>query len=259
MVQGRSGPIGLSRGDALALRRVHVNDPLKWASNIGTDYWYIAGVNGGLTASGNNLITDGGWTATALALAAGSAANFGSKAAPGTPAQVTTDAGADLLQSPSIFGDYAHMHAAAVIAGMQSLPRFLCMDAFARWSVLSADEVTTNLGFVEDAGSIVVAADAAATFYSKGTDTTWNMQANAAVVTGVVANTTSPTWFRILMDRATGYALYYVDGVYNGTTVITTDEFPVAFGAGIGTTNRVQLNQVHIFYEWNKPRDPAVF
>ena len=249
----------LTRGDIMDLRRVHVTDPVKWATQVGTDFWIINAANGALTASGQNLITDGGWTATSLAAAAGSGADFMSKADPGTPGQLTTDAGADLIQSPAIFGDYAHAHAAATIMGQKSLPRFLVADIYARWSVLSADEVTTNLGFVEDGGSIVVAADAMATIYSKGTGLTWNMQANATVVTGVVDNSTSPTWFRIALDKNSNQAFYYVDGVYNGVTTITADEFPASFGAGIGTTNRVQLNQAHIFYAWTLPYDPAGF
>ena len=261
MTRQRSGPLSLSRGDQLLLNRVHVNDPVKWGTNIGTDFWFIAGANGNQTASGNNLLTDGGWTATSVTSTAGSAADFGSSSDPGTPGHMLTNAASDLIQSPAIFGSYDHMHAAAAIAGMKSLPRYLCMDAYAQFSVFSADEVTSNLGFVEDGGSIVVAADIMASFYSKGTGTTFNIQSNAAVVTGLVSADSSWNWFRILMDRQTGYSLCYVDGVYNGTIAVTADEFPVAFGAGVGAggTNRIQLNQVHIFYDWSKPFDPAVF
>ena len=261
MVRSRSAPIGLSRGDQLALNREHVTDPVKWGTNLGTDFWFQAGANGNQTASGNNLLTDGGWTATAVDSTAGSAADFGSRSDPGTPGRMATGAASDLLLSPAIFGDYVHMHAAAVIAGMQSVPRYLVADAYAAFSVFSADEVTTNLGFVEDGGSIITAADVQATFYSKGTGATFNMQSNAAVVTGLVSADASYNWFRIILDRTAGYSLFYVNGTYNGTTPITADEFPLSFGAGVGAggTNRIQLSQIHIFYAWDKPRDPAVF
>lgn len=257
--KSRSAPIGLSRGDALALRRVHVTQGYEWAQKAGTDFWLLAAANGILTASTQGLISDGGWTATSLSVADGSGADFGSKADPGTPGEITTNAGADLLKSPAIFGDYAHMHQAAVIAGMNSIPRYLVMDAYARLSTASADESTSNLGFVEAGGSIVTAADIQASFYSKGTGTTFNMNSNATVVTGLVAVDTSYHWFRILMDRFTGNSLYYVDGTYNGLTPITTDVFPVAWGFGNGTTDRWQLNQVHVFYDWTVPFNPAVF
>lgn len=260
MVQNSGGAGLLTKSDILDLRRVHVTDPVKWAVSPGTDFWIYAAANGQGTASGNNLLTDGGWTTTSIAsYAAGSAADFMTPSDVGTISRYTTDAAADLIQSPAIFGSYDHAHMAAVICGQRSLPRYLIMDAYALMSVLSADEVTSNLGFVEDGGSIVVAADTMATFYSKGTGTTFNLQSNAAVVTGLVANDTNPHWFRIVLDKGTGYAKYYVDGVYAGTTAITNDEFPVAFGAGNGTTNRWQLNQAHIFYAWSLPFDPAVF
>lgn len=247
----------LGKEDLIGLRRVHVTDPSQWGNQAGTDFWlYASGAN--LTA-GHTLITEGGWTATSLSLVAGAGADFMTKDDVGTPGHYLQNAAADLLQSPAIFGSYDHAHMAAVICGQRSLPRFLVLDAYATFSTLSADEVTTNLGFVEDGGSIVVAADAAATFYSKGTGATFNMQANAAVVTGLVTVSTTPNWFRIILDKANAQAYYYINNVYNGVTPITNDEFPLAFGAGAGTTNRILLNQAHIFYAWQRPLDYSVF
>lgn len=258
MTSSRTSPIALSRGDYENLRRVHITDPLKWGVEVGTDYWLFAGANGQGTASGQNLLTDGGWTLTSIAAhAAGSAADFMTKSDVGTPSQFTTDAAADLIKSPAVFGDYAHAHAAAVIMGRTSLPTLLILDAYARMSVHSADEATSNLGFVEDGGSIVTAADAMATFYSNSA--TFGIQANASVGVGVTALDTASHWFRIVMNKVTGYSYFSIDGVDQGSLAITADEFPVAFGAGNGTTNRWQLNQAHIFYAWNLPKDPQFF
>lgn len=238
------------------MRRVHVLDPLKWGVAPGTDFWLKGGANGQGTASGNNLLTDGGWTLTSMAHVAGSAADFASKTDPGTPGHFQTNAAADLIQSPAIFGDYHHMRMAAELMGWHVLPRYLIADAYAQFSTLSADEVTTNLGFVEDGGSIVTAADILLSVYSKGTGATFNVQSNAAVVTGLV--TVSTTWnaFRFILDRQLGIGYVRVNGVLTGQIAITTDEFPVAFGAGNDTTNRIQLAGAHIFYDQRVPRDP---
>ena len=257
---GGGRPLSLSRGDALELRRVHVTDPLKWAVSVGTDFWIYASVNGQGTASGNNLLTDGGWTATSIAAYAdGSAADFMSRTDPGTPSQYTQDAANDTLESPAIFGAYAHAHAAAVIAGMRSLPRYLVMDAYARFSVVANDEPTTAIGFAEDGGAILTAADNMAGISSNGTS--WVIQSNGSEnLSGAVAISTSPTWFRILLDQKTSTAYGYANGSLIGSIAITADEFPVSFGAGSGGANNlIQLNQAHIFYAWSLPFDPQGF
>lgn len=247
----------LSKSDILGLRRVHIVDAGMWGVQFGTDYWLSA--SGLQSTAGRTLITDGGWTATSTAVTDGSGADFMSKDDPGTPNHWLQNAGADLLESPPIFGDYAHAHAAAVICGQRSLPRFLVCDAYAAFSTNSADEDTTALGFVEDGGSIVTAADHAACVTSNGTGGVWNISANAAVAAGGTTVGTAWSWFRIVMDKAAGYSKLWVNGVYQNQIAITADEAPYSFGAGAGTTNRILLNQAHIFYAWTLPFDPAVF
>jgi hypothetical protein len=259
MAQQRNSPIALSRGDIEALRRVHVTDPLKWGVQVGTDFWINAAANGQGTASGNNLLTDGGWTTTSLTYVDGAAADFMSKDDVGTPGQFAQNAQNDLIKSPAIFGDYAHAHAAAVIMGMNSLPRFLIADVYATFSVASADEPTTALGFVEDGGSIVTAADSMACISSNGTS--FVVQANGSEnLSGAVAVVTTPAWFRIVLDKANASSYAYLNGTLIGSIAITADEFPVAFGAGSGgATNLIQLSQAHIFYAWKIPTDPRIF
>lgn len=260
MPNSRSQPLALSRGDLAELRRVHVTEPNKWSTQVGTDFWIIAGANNQGTAGAVNLLTDGGWTATSIAAyAAGSAADFMSKDDVGTPAEYTQDAQNDLLESPAVFGDYAHAHAAAVIMGERSLPRFLIADVYARFSVVANDEPTTCLGFVEDGGAITTANDSLACISSNGTS--WVIQSNGSEnLSGAVAVSTSPTWFRILLDKINSTAYAYANGTLIGSIAITADEFPVSFGAGSGGANNlVQLNQAHIFYAWKVPFDPQAF
>lgn len=259
MVQtsGRTGQ--LSRSDFMDLRRIHVTDPLKWGVQVGTDFWAIAGANGQGTASGNNLLTDGGWTVTSISHTAGSGADLMSSADVGTPSEYTQNAQNDLIQSPAIFGDYSHAHAAAVILGQKALPRFIVADIFARFSVVANDQATTNLGFVEDGGSIVTAADGYATINSDGTNFRLNINGTRAT-TRSIAVTTASAWFRIVLDKGAALASAYKNGTLLGSAAITDDEAPVSFGAGSGGANNlVQLNQVHIFYAWSLPFDPAVF
>lgn len=257
MVQNSGGAGILSKSDVLDLRRKHIVDAGMWGVQVGTDYWMYA--SGLQITAGRTLITDGGWTVTSETLVAGSAADFMSSADYGIPNHWLQNAGADLIQSPAIFGDYAHAHAAAVIMGQKSLPRFLIADSYASFTTVSADEDTTALGFVEDGGSIVVAADHMAAVTSNGTGGVWNISSNAAVAAGGTVVDTSWHWFRIVMDKSTGYSRLYIDGVYQNQIAITADEFPVSFGFGAGTTNRILFNQVHVFYAWSVPTDPALF
>lgn len=253
-------PRYLPKADYHELRRVHVTDPLKWAVELGTDYWLQASVNGQGTASGQNLLTDGGWTTTSIAAYAdGTAADFISRSDPGTPGQYTQDAQNDTIESPAIFGDYIHAHAAAVMMGMSSLPRYLIADIYARFSVVANDEPTTALGFAEDGGAIITAADNLAGISSNGTS--WVIQSNGSEnLSGAVAISTSPTWFRIMIDQGAALAYAWANGSLIGSIAITADEWPASFGAGSGGANNlVQLSQAHIFYAWKRPFDPQVF
>lgn len=247
----------LSTEDLIGLRRVHIVDPGMWGVQYGTDYWLSA--SGLQATAGRTLITDGGWTATSTAPTVGSGADFMTKDDPGTPNHWLMDTGADLLNSPAIFGDYSHSHAAAVICGQRSLPRFLIADIYAAFTTVSADEDTTAIGFVEDGGSPVVAADHIAAVTSNGTGGVWNISANAAVAAGVTVVSATWNWFRIIMDKANALSYLYVNNVFQNSIAITADEAPYKFGAGKGTTNTILLNQAHIFYAWQRPLDYSVF
>jgi hypothetical protein len=244
----------INRDDYESLLRQHVRNPYNWGHEVGTDYWMHASANGGLSASTTFLISDAGWTATSLALADGAAADFMTASDVGTPGGFTQNAQNDLLKSPAIFGDYAHAHAAMTLLQRKTLPRYLIGDFYARFSVVSGNETTTALGFVEDGGSIVTANDAMAVVFSNSA--TFAIRSGAATGTGVVAVDTSPHRFRIVFDRVGALAYLYVDGVASGSVAIQADEWPVAFGAGSGgATNFIQLTQAHIFYAYRIPQE----
>lgn len=236
------------------LLRKHVRNPYNWGHEVGTDFWLHANANGSLGASTTFLISDAGWTATSLAVASGSGADFMVSSDVGTPGQYTQNAQNDLLKSPAIFGDYAHARQAMLLLGKKTLPRYLIMDAYATFSVVANAETTTALGFVEDGGSIVTADDAMAVVVSDGTS--FDIRSGAATGTGVVAVDTSPHRFRIVCDKSNALAYLYVDGVASGSVAIQSDEWPVAFGAGSGGANNlVQLHQAHIFYAYKVPQE----
>lgn len=246
--------LALNHRDYAELRRVHVTNPQLWAIEAGTDFWIKGAVNG-LGSAGNTIITDGGWTLTSVTVAAGSAADFMTADDKGTPGHFLINDVADLIQSPALFGDYAHAHMAASIMGEKSLPRYLVADVLASFSTASSDELTSNIGFVEDGGSIVVSADIMAGIYSNSAN--WCIQAGGTEGVGTTAVDNSWHWFRILMDKQNALSYGYVDGTLINSVAITADEFPVGFGWGTGTNNDILVAQAHVFYAWAIPEDPS--
>lgn len=241
------GTLSLSELDLLS--RVHVNDPAMWGVQAGTDFWLFS--SGLQLTAGRTLITDGGWTATSLSLTAGTGADLMTAADVGTPGHFTTNAGADLLQSPAIFGDYLHAKMAAQISQNQTLPRYLCMEAYGAFDTFSANETTTNVGFVENGGSPVVAADRLAMFSVGAAN--YVLASGAASQIGVTVADAAYHWFAVVLDRVTQLAYGYVDRVAQGSIALETDLFPCSFGMGDGTTNRFQLSQAHVWYAWAQP------
>src|SRR3990167_9933247 len=137
------------------LRRKHVRSPLDWGDMVGRDYWFVPGSS--MTGATTFLLSSRGWTTTSMVLTAGSAADFASAADKGTPRTALTNATGDLLQSPALFGDYHHARLAQIIMGEKILPRYLILDAFAAFTVASADEDQTAFGLWDDGGTISTA------------------------------------------------------------------------------------------------------
>lgn len=247
----------------LPMTRKHVNAGSRWAHEIGTDYWLqmtqgFDQAAAASTATGDEL-AENGWVATSLVNTAGSGADFMSSADKGTPAHFLTNASADLLESPAMFGDYVHARAAADIAGMRDLPRFLIARFWGAMTVHSDDEVTSGWGFIEDGGSVATEADQMAFISSDGTNFQINSNA-AATPDNFAADDALWHEFVIVLALAELRAYAFIDPTWRsgrpplgesaGSVAITVDEFPVSFGFHASTTNRPALGLTHILYEW---------
>lgn len=248
-------PLSINRNDYEQLRRIHVRKAIDWAHEAGTDYWIMGSGFTTEPASSlqGSLLSENGWTTTSLLNTVGAGADAFSRTDQGTPPAFGTDAASDLLKSPAIFGDYRHARIAMDILGKGTLPRYLIADVHASFSVASANEATSGLGFFEDGGSPIVSADKAGAIESNGTY--WALDVNATVQASTTAIDTSPHIFRVVIDRINSKVYGYVDGtnLYSAGITITQDEYPLGFGMGAGATNRVQLHSAHIFYAWNLP------
>lgn len=246
----------------LPLARQHVRSGSRWAHEIGTDYWLQIGsaldiFAAASTATGDEL-AENGWVATSLVNTAGSGADFGSSSDKGTPMHALTNASGDLLKSPVIFGTYDHMRAAADIAGMQVLPRFLIARFWGAMTVRSADEPRSGWGFVEDGGSPATEADQAA--WISDDSTNFQIGCNAGTPANLQAGDDSWHEFAIVLAVTEQRAYGYVDptwrfgspplGAALNSVALVADEAPYSFGFHALTTNRPALGLTHVYYEW---------
>jgi hypothetical protein len=257
--------------------RKHVLRGSDWGQTAGTDYWLLFNPGADLmaTATAGTMVdelVDGGWVATSMVNTAGTGSDFrgglftpdttlfkksgpygGTYGDHGTPNHALTNASGDLLITPAIFGDAAHMEMAATLAGMSNLPRYLIADFWASFTVASANEVRSAIGFYEDTGAAGTEADQYAAIVSDGTN--FNLRANAATLdAGPLISTTWHKWRIVLeFNGSTAPNIYwYVDGAIQNTTpaVGIQDEFPLKFGMYALTTNRPGLGLTHIYYDW---------
>lgn len=266
------------KNNFLPQTRLHVPRGSDWGQTCGTDYWLALNPAMDLTgtATAGTLVdelVDGGWTCTSLVNTAGSGSDFGgnvftpstakgphggrfagSYTDPGVPNHILTNASGDLLSSPSIFGDAAHMEMAAWIAGKSSLPRWLVADFWANFTVASAGEVQSAIGFFDVGATVSVEANQYAVIQSDGTNF---LLAGHAATFNKGALISAATWhkWRIALqyNGAAGPNIYwYIDGALQSVTpgVGTQDVYPLKFGLHSLTTNRQGLGLTHIFYEW---------
>ena len=226
-------------------KRVFVDDPRLWGSVFGTDYTLYAGTTTAHITGGTagQVLSEFGWTTTALAYVAGSAADFGSSSDVGIPAHFLTDASGDKLQSPAVFGDDAHFDAAEAILGYR--PTKLCMRVVAAFSVASANETNSGFGLVEAGGGIQTADDAMGVVFSNAT--TFGFRSGAASDAGAAVDNAWHEWRAVFTVGST--AEWFIDDATQGTLAIQGDVWPCAFGVHSLTTNRILFNSVHIWYE----------
>jgi hypothetical protein len=233
-------PGASSIGSAVA-GRIHVNRASLWTRTVGTDYWYselAAGV------AADELITDYGWTTTALSYTLGSAADLLTSADVGTPTSTDFGAAADLLLSPAMFGDYGDAQQAANLLGYQ--PTTLNFECYARFSVHSAAETISGFGL--STGSSLTATNHVAFIYSDATNFAMRGTDGTGALTdvGALLDTVAHT-FKIVAT-AGGTVQWFIDGASQGTITLKTDMFPTAFSASSTTTNRLSLSWAHLWY-----------
>ncbi len=251
----------LSKRSYLAINRKHVQAGSRWAHDLGTDYWLhpttgLDQAGAASTATGDEL-AENGWIATSLVNTAGSAGTFGSSTTKGVPNHFLTDATGDLLESPRIFGNYFHMRAAADIAGMADLPRFLIARWWGAMTVHSGDEARSGWGFTEDGGSVATEAAQAAWISTDGT----NFQIGANAGTPVNLQTDDASWhdFAIVMDVVNQRSYAFIDATWRfgsppigaalGSVAIVAAEAPYCWGFHV-LTNDLGTGIVHVYYEW---------
>lgn len=231
------------------IQRHHVR-ARDWGAQPGTDFWLSGAFDNIVAAAGTATptgLSGWGWTTTSLDVTEGSAADFLSSSDKGAFSGISIGAASDLLQSPRIFGDYSHGLAAQQFLGYY--PTKLTCDVYAQFSVINTASDTTGFGFVEDAGSAIVAADQLAYITSNGTN--FLFRSDAATDASAAVADTSPHLFRIVLDSTAQTAEWFIDGTSQGTIALKTDEFPASFGAGaLATTgaNFFTIAWAHIWY-----------
>lgn len=260
------------RNGFLPLARHHVNAGWKWAHEVGTDYWLqpTAGLDQAAAASTalGPLLAENGWVATSLVNTAGSIADFrGGTFTPGTgktrggvftdtgiPSHFLTNADADLLSSPTFFGNADHMQAASNIAGMRNLPNIIAWSFWGAMTVHSADELDSGWGLVEDGGSPATAGDALGFIHTDGTN--FAIQSEGVQV-GAVGALDDALWHYFEVEvNFDGFLTWWIDGALQQRNSVapTADQWPMKFGFAAGTTNRPGLGLTHVFYDWGSGR-----
>ena len=222
-------------------RRVHTHTD--W-SKPATDYWIVATTadQSTVSAATNTAGVDSfGWTATSLVHTNLVTADFFS-AADDTPNHFLANASGDLLRSPIMFGSYAHRLLVSKILGY--LPTKLCLEFYAAFTVASADEAATYIGF-DNAAAMTCAVYSDATNYLLSNDGGTTEDAGGTVAS--VGNTFH-TW-KIVLDSGTSLSEWFIDDVSQGTLAIKADVWPSAFVAVASTTNRFALAWAHVWYE----------
>lgn len=221
--------------------RIHVG-PHEWLTcQYATDYWLAPTGAGDLVAASGATNISGldsyGWTTTSLAVVAAVTGDFLSSA-DDVAGLIRGDAASDLIASPGIFGNGTHQLLVSKTLGF--LPDKLIAEWTGAFTVASANEATTYMGFHNGAAiTMAIISDSSTFLLSNGVST----DAGAAVDNAV------HTW-KIEISKAAGTATWYIDGTSQGTLAITQDVWPAAFICAAGTTNRWTLaGYLHIYYE----------
>ncbi len=229
------------------IQRVHIPEARLWSRSIGTDYWakFGAGVVSAQATAGE-LLSDYGWTTTSLVeTVATGTGDFLSAADIGIPDHLLTDASADLLESPSIFGGSDAIDAVAAILGYA--PTMLTCEWYGSFTAVTGTSNRSGFGLVQDGGAAGTAADQLAWIYTDGTNFTIRSSGDSDV--GALDDTDWHTWKIVISSgSATDAVEWFIDGTSQGTMNRLEDQWPVSFGMHALTTNRPGIAWVHISY-----------
>ena len=226
------------------LRRVHVG-PRDWDNGGATDYWLSAASLSGQIAAASATnpygLSGWGWTTTSL-LASGTTTGDFNSSGDQDQNHIRLDASADQLLSMDIFGGYSNLQRASKVLGY--VPTKLVMEAHAQFNVDSANETTTFIGFAT--GTDAAAAGGAGAIRSGGVASTYFLTSDLGSDAGAAIDTLFHTW-KIQVDATN--TEWFIDGVSQGTITTETDIWPQPFNMIAGTTNRIALGWLHIWYE----------
>lgn len=210
-----------------------------WQSEAGTDYWIVAGNQDMFTASGATNISgldSYGWVTTSLDAHTNTTTADFMSSADDTPPHILANASGDALSSPFIFGNYSHALLAGQILG--HLPTKLTAEFYAAFTVASADETGTYMGFHSSGKSMSIYSDA----------TNFLLSSSGTEDAGIAVDNAYHQW-RIVVDSSTSLCEWFVDGTSQGSIAVEADAWPMAFECVASTTNRFALSWAHIWYE----------
>ncbi len=226
--------------------------PNDWDNAMATDYGInFNSVSGQVAAaSATNPGGRSGWffTTTSLVATAGTAGDFNSSS-DFTPSHILTDASADAFVTPRIFGGYDQFQRVSDILGYQATK--LRMDAFAAFTVNSANETASYFGFCAPGTTDAAAAGGGPCIRSGGTGSTFFLTSDNGSDGGGNVDT---AWHRWRIDINSTNAEWFDDIAAAGTMAsrgtITTeaDIWPLSWKMIVTTTNRIGISWVRISY-----------
>ncbi|MEX0781258.1 MAG: hypothetical protein WD557_01315 [Dehalococcoidia bacterium] len=217
-----------------------ITDPSKWLMSPGYEYW--AGPFGDADAIGvANMGASQGWTAASLITAPGGTGDLNASG-DDVPFMIGGNVAGSLLTSPIIFGGYSAFQVAEKFLG--SAPTKLCCEFRAQWTVASANETDTYIGFIAPATTDAASAGSVAAIVSDGTN--FRLRSDNGDDAGAAIDTAIHTW-RIEVGPTT--TEWFIDGVSQGTITTEADIYPTSFKFDTGTTNRVFLAWARVYYE----------
>lgn len=220
-------------------------DPALWYCSAGYEFWLVPGHVDIVVvqAATNRGLSGAGWTGAIAANASvteGSAGDFLSSADI-DPTRIVVGSTNTQLASPRIFGSYDHGLVAARFLG--AMPTKLCTEFFARFSVASANEATSFIGFHTPAGTDITAAGGAAGIMSDGTN--FRLKSDAGDDAGAAIDT---AWHKWRIEVGASTTEWFIDDATQGTITTEADIWPTSWRIASGTTNRPQVAWARVYY-----------